>query len=102
MDFQLSYTYSCDFAPDYVQIGSFNRTYEFKYCDQDTPSTFISKQNMLWVFFKTGRWRNRGFLLYYKGMLYIVCKYYSLYGGFGKVVISNLKYILARSINVNM
>ncbi|CAH1252927.1 CUBN [Branchiostoma lanceolatum] len=67
LDFQLSYIYSCDFAPDYVQIGSTNRTYEFKYCDQDTPSTFTSKKNMVWLYFKTGRWRNRGFLVYYKG-----------------------------------
>ncbi|XP_035668091.1 cubilin-like [Branchiostoma floridae] len=68
LDFQLSYIYSCDFAPDFVQIGSSNRTYELKYCDQDTPSIFTSKKNMVWLFFKTGRWRNRGFLVYYKAI----------------------------------
>jgi len=69
LDFQLSYTYSCDFAADFVEIGNSNRTYEYKYCDQDVPETFLSRGNRVWVHFRTGQWRNRGFWLYYKGGL---------------------------------
>ncbi|XP_035700116.1 cubilin-like [Branchiostoma floridae] len=68
LDFQLSYTYSCDFAPDFVEIGNSNRTYEYKYCDQDVPETFLSRGNRVWVHFRTGQWRNRGFWLYYKAV----------------------------------
>ncbi|XP_066271550.1 procollagen C-endopeptidase enhancer 1-like [Branchiostoma lanceolatum] len=68
LDFQLSYTYSCDFAPDFVEIGNSNRTYEYKYCDQDVPETFLSRDNRVWVHFRSGQWRNRGFWLYYKAV----------------------------------
>ncbi|XP_066272154.1 CUB domain-containing protein 2-like [Branchiostoma lanceolatum] len=67
LDFQLSYTYSCDFAADYVQIGNSNTSYAFKYCDSDSPQPFQTRDNRLWVFFKSGQWRHRGFWLYYKG-----------------------------------
>ncbi|XP_078599555.1 CUB domain-containing protein 2-like [Branchiostoma floridae x Branchiostoma japonicum] len=66
LDFQLSYTFSCDFATDYVQVFELNSSLNFKYCDQDSPAPFTSYSNIIWVFFKSGRWRNKGFWLHYK------------------------------------
>ncbi|XP_078670000.1 procollagen C-endopeptidase enhancer 1-like [Branchiostoma floridae x Branchiostoma belcheri] len=66
LDFQLSYTFSCDFATDYVQVFELNSSMNLKYCDQDSPAPFSSYSNNVWVVFKSGRWRNKGFWLHYK------------------------------------
>ncbi|KAI8499237.1 hypothetical protein Bbelb_230010 [Branchiostoma belcheri] len=68
LDFQLSYTTSCDYATDFVQIGNSNDTYDFKYCASNTPGDrpFESKGNQVWLSFQTGRWTNKGFWLKYQ------------------------------------
>ncbi|XP_078599584.1 dorsal-ventral patterning protein tolloid-like [Branchiostoma floridae x Branchiostoma japonicum] len=68
LDFQLSYSYGCDFATDYLRIGNSNTSYDFTYCDQKYPAPFKSRSNVAWVFFKTGQWRQRGFWLHYKAV----------------------------------
>ncbi|KAI8499250.1 Low-density lipoprotein receptor- protein 3 [Branchiostoma belcheri] len=65
---QLSYSYGCDFATDYLRIGNSNASYDFTYCDQRDPAPFKSRGNVVWVFFKTGQWRQRGFWLHYKAV----------------------------------
>ncbi|XP_035699100.1 cubilin-like isoform X2 [Branchiostoma floridae] len=66
LDFQLSYTTSCDYATDFVQIGNNNDTYDFKYCASNKPERFESSGNQVWLSFQTGRWTNKGFWLKYQ------------------------------------